>query len=340
MEIVITGSIAYDYLMRFPGRFTDHLLDGQLHQLSVSFLVEDMTRHWGGTAANIAYTVALLGHRPHLMGTVGSDFGDYRAWLEAAGVNTAAVHQIDSLFTASFFANTDIDNNQIASFYAGAMSQSRHYRLEDLCDFEPDLVFISPNDPAAMLALAAECRARGLPFICDPSQQVARFDGPQLREFMQGASALVMNAYEAEMIGQKTGLSREQLVEGIPVVLITRGAAGVEIHENGQQQRVAPFPVARIADPTGAGDAFRAGVLRGLAAGWPLLLCARVGVLCASYALEQIGTQSHHFTLQQFIERFRSQADDDGRLDQLPGADTRQGSLARGATAKGAEDGE
>ncbi|MCY4526490.1 MAG: carbohydrate kinase family protein [Anaerolineaceae bacterium] len=317
METVITGSIAYDYLMRFPGRFTDHLLDGQLHHLSLSFLVEDMTRHWGGTAANIAYTAALLGLRPRLMGTVGSDFGDYRAWLESSGVDTSAVRQIDALFTASFFANTDLDNNQIASFYAGAMTCARGYRLADLEGEPPDLVFISPNDPEAMLQLAADCRQLGIAFICDPSQQVARFDGNQLRELMRGARVLVMNAYEAGMICQKTGLSQESLVNSFPIVLITRGAAGAEVHENGVQRHVAPFPVCRIADPTGAGDAFRGGFLCGLVAGWPLVLCARVGALSASFALEQTGTQSHRFSVDEFIERFRQSADDAGQLEQL-----------------------
>ena len=322
MQTVITGSIAYDYLMRFPGRFTDHLLDGQLHQLSLSFLVEDMTRHWGGIAANIAYTVARLGLRPRLMGTVGSDFGDYRAWLEAAGVDLSAVRQFNELFTASFFANTDVDNNQIASFCAGAMSRARHYPLAQLPGPAPDLVCISPNDPQAMLALAAECRQRNIPFICDPSQQVARFDGAQLRNFMRGARVLVMNAYEAGMIRKKTGLDTARLAQQIPVVLVTRGPAGVDVHENGRRHQVPAFPVSNIADPTGAGDAFRGGVLRGLAAGWPLILCAQVGSLCATYALEQIGTQNHNFTIPGFIARFRALADDDGQLDQLRRADT------------------
>lgn len=320
METVITGSIAYDYLMRFPGRFTDHLLDGQLHHLSVSFLVEDMTRHWGGTAANIAYNAALLGLRPRLMGTVGSDFGDYRVWLEASGVDTEAVRQIDSLFTASFFANTDIDNNQIASFYAGAMSCARDYRLSDLEDVSPDLVCISPNDPDAMLLLAAECRQWDIPFICDPSQQVARFDGQQLLDLMRGARVLVMNAYETGMICRKTGMTQERLVNGHEIVLITRGSEGVEVYEGGERHHIQPFPVTHIADPTGAGDAFRGGFIRGMVMGWPLVLCAQVGALCASYALEQIGTQAHCFTLGEFIARFRDHAGDQGLLDRLTDA--------------------
>jgi adenosine kinase len=158
MEILISGSIAYDYLMRFPGRFTDHLIGDQLHQISLSFLVEDMTKHWGGVAANISYTMALLGTRPKLMGTVGRDFGDYRDWLERAGVDTSTVRQIDEVFTASFFVNTDLDNNQIASFYSGAMAHAKDLRVADVMASKPDLVIISPNDPQAMSNLTAECR--------------------------------------------------------------------------------------------------------------------------------------------------------------------------------------
>ena len=173
-----------------------------------------------------------------------------------------------------------------------------------------------------MLNIAEECRERDIPFVCDPSQQVTRFDGEQLREFMLGAKVLVMNAYEASMISQKTGLSAVRLAEQIPVVLITRSAEGVDIHENGFRHHVPPFPVSHIADPTGAGDAFRGGIIRGLAAGWPLILCAQVGSLCASYTLEQVGTQTHSFTLQEYIDRFRSDVDDNGQLEQLLSAST------------------
>lgn len=322
MQIIITGSIAYDYLMRFPGRFTDHLIDGQLHQLSVSFLVEDMTKHWGGIAANIAYNAALLGLRPRLMGTVGRDFGEYRQWLESAGVDTSTVRQIDEVFTASFFANTDLENNQIASFYAGAMTYAKNYSLADVHEDKPDLVVISPNDPDAMLKIADECRQRDIRFICDPSQQVARFDSDQMRECMQGAYALVVNAYEAEMISKKTDQSVDSLCEQFETVIITRGKQGAHIYDHGKPIAIPAFPVSEIKDPTGAGDAFRGGFIRGLAAGWPLELCGMVGSLCASYALEHIGTQNHRFDCTKFVQRFRQTADDNGILDELITATT------------------
>ena len=317
MQIIITGSIAYDYLMRFPGRFTDHLIDGQLHRVSLSFLVDDMTKHWGGIAANIAFNAALLGLNPHLMGTVGRDFGEYRRWLEDAGVNTRTVRQIDEVFTASFFANTDMDNNQISSFYTGAMAYAKDFSLADVFDGTPDFVVISPNDPQAMMNLAEECRQRNIRFIYDPSQQVARFDGEQLREGMKDAYVLIVNAYEAEMIAQKTGQTVDNLKQQFEIVVITQGKEGAEIYENGEHINIPVFPVTEIKDPTGAGDAFRGGFLRGLASGWPLQLSGMVGSLCAAYALEHVGTQNHRFAPHDFVQRFRQSGDDQGILDEL-----------------------
>ncbi|MBZ0299165.1 MAG: carbohydrate kinase family protein [Anaerolineae bacterium] len=317
MDIIITGSIAYDYLMRFPGRFTDHLIGDQLHQISLSFLVDDMTKHWGGVAANIAFNAALLGLKTHLLGTVGRDFPDYRQWLESVGVDTSTVRQIDEVFTASFFVNTDLDNNQIASFYTGAMAYARNFAIADVYEREPDMVIISPNDPAAMVQLAQECRTRGIRFIADPSQQIPRFDGAQLRATTEGAYALIVNAYETEVMCKKTGQSVEDLRRQFEVLVITQGARGAHIYHHGELTEVPAFPVDEIRDPTGAGDAFRAGFLRGIASGWPLHLCGLVGSLCASYVLEHVGTQYHSFTLPEFITRFREYADDEGLLDSL-----------------------
>lgn len=314
MNIVVTGSIAYDYLMRFPGKFKDHLISDHLHQISVSFLVEQMTKHWGGVGANIAYNMALLGLRPKLLGTAGRDFPDYRRWLESTGVDTSTVQQIDDVFTASFFCNTDEDNNQIASFYSGAMEYAKHYALADVYDGTPDLVIISPNDPQAMMQLAQECRDRRIPFIYDPSQQVARLSGEELFRDMQGAYVVICNAYEAEVISQKTGKSIDELRRSIDILVITEGERGSRILRNGEEIRVPVFPTTTILDPTGVGDAYRAGFVYGLVAGWDLLLAGQVGALCATYVLEQVGTQNHRFTIPEFIERFRTHYDDGGRL--------------------------
>jgi adenosine kinase len=317
MNIVVTGSIAYDYLMRFPGRFVDHLIKEELHQVSVSFLVDEMTKHWGGVAANICYSMGLLGLNPKLMGTAGRDFPDYRLWLEQVGVDTSTVKQLDDVFTASFFVNTDLDNNQIASFYTGAMAYARDYALADAMNGLPDLVLISPNDPVAMCNLADECRTRNIPFIYDPSQQVPRLTGEELYRDMQGARAMIVNAYEAQIICKKTELTLDDLRNEVEVLVITQGKDGSHIYTNGERLDVPVFPPQAIKDPTGVGDAFRAGFVYGMSQDWPLELAGQVGALCATYVLEQVGTQSHRFTLDEFIARFRGVFEDNGHLDAM-----------------------
>jgi adenosine kinase len=317
MDIIVTGSIAYDYLMRFPGRFADHLIPESLHQISVSFLVEDMTRHWGGVAANIAYSMALFGMRPKLMGTVGRDFEDYRRWLNSAGVDTSTVRQLDHVFCASFFVNTDLENNQIASFYSGAMAFAKDYLIRDVHSGTPDLVIISPNDPIAMQHLAAECRQRGLRFVYDPSQQVPRLNGTELRESMAGAYMLIVNAYEATMICEKTGMTIDDLRDAVEVLVITQGKNGAHIYAEGGLIDVPVAPVAAIADPTGVGDGFRAGLFCGMALGVPWRTAGEMGALCAAYVLEQVGPQSHTFTPDSFVQRFRATFNDGGLLDRM-----------------------
>lgn len=317
MQTLVTGAIAYDYLMRFPGRFREHFLSDELHDMSLSFLVDDMTKHWGGTAANIAFCMAKLGMRPKLMGTVGQDFGDYRQWLEGGGVDCGTVIQLDDVFTASFFSNTDVDNSQLAFFYGGAMNRGRNYRIADVTDDKPDLVVISPNDPVAMVNLCDECRQRDLPFMYDPGQQVARLNGDELACGMHGAYVLVVNLYEARIIYEKTGLGLDDLREQAEIVIITESEKGSKIYKDDQVIEVGAFAPASIADPTGAGDAYRAGLILGMSRGFPLRLSAQIGALNATYVLEVVGTQNHNFTLAEFVRRFRSLADDDGLLDTL-----------------------
>ena len=315
MQTVITGSIAYDYLMRFPGHFKEHFIADAMEQISLSFLVDDMTKHWGGVAANIAFTMSKFGLHPKLMGTVGRDFGDYREWLESNGVDCSTVIQIDEVFTASFFANTDNDNNQLAFFYGGAMNLARNYSLADAMKETPDLVIVSPNDPVAMIQLTQECRDRGIRFIYDPSQQVPRLSGDELKQGMDGAFLMVVNAYEASVICDKTGLSLDDLRKTIEILIITEGEHGSKIYTNGDVIEVKSFAPDKIKDPTGAGDAYRAGLLSGITNDLPLKLSAEIGALCATYALEFVGTQNHNFTAEDFVKRFRSHADDNGQLD-------------------------
>lgn len=315
MHIVITGSIAFDYLMRFPGRFRDHLIPEKLDSISVSFLVETLTRQRGGSGANIAFNLALLGERPTLMATAGSDFAEYRAWLEQHGVDTSAVKDIPEVFTASFFANTDSENNQIGSFYTGAMAYAKGYRMVDALPKMPDLLVISPNDPAAMSELADECCEHDVPFLFDPSQQVIWLGPDFLLHGANCCNMLIVNEYEWEMIAKKTGLTREALIQEGKTLIVTHGGEGSHIYAEGQHYAVPVFPVTAVADPTGVGDAYRAGLLKGIASGFGWELCGQIGALAAAYVLEKNGTQNHSYTLPEFVARFRTAFDDHGALD-------------------------
>ena len=316
MNIVLTGSIAFDYLMSFPGRFRDHILADRLDRLSLSFLVDSLIRRRGGIAANIAFTMALLGERPLVMATAGEDFEDYRRWLEEHGVDTSAIRVIPGLLTASFFVHTDQVNAQIASFYTGAMARAVDLHFADLAT-PSDLAVISPNDPLAMQAYVDECGQLGIPFIYDPSQQTVRLEPDVLRRGIGRARALFCNDYEFGLISEKTGLGLDAMVEQVEFLVITRGEHGADMYQAGTTFHVPAVPPARLADPTGVGDAFRGGFLKGYAHGLPLERCGQMGALAAAYCLEEEGTQGHHFTLAEFLERFRRTFDGGSELDRL-----------------------
>lgn len=305
MNIVVTGSIAYDYLMTFPGSFSEHILPEHMSRVSLSFLVDSMERRRGGCAPNIAYTLALLGERPLLMGTAGQDFGEYQQWLESVGVDTSLVKMIHHKFTASFFCNTDQNNNQIASFYTGAMADARHLTFRDL-SIKPDLVIISPNDPEAMVKYASECRELGIRYIYDPGQQVARSTGDELKAGIVGANMLICNDYEFEVIRQKTGLTEADVLYESEALIITRGEKGSSIMLKDHRVDVPAVPEERIVDPTGVGDAFRGGVLKGLAMGADWETSGRFGSVAATYALECVGGQSHSYTWHDFKSRYEA----------------------------------
>jgi len=302
MKIVVTGSIAYDYLMSFPGKFTDHLLPEHIHKVSLSFLVDSMDKRRGGCAPNIAYTLALLGEKPCLMGTAGEDFGDYRKWLDAAGVDTSLVKEVPGKFTASFFCSTDRDNNQIASFYTGAMANAGELSFRVVPGV--DVAIVSPNDPGAMLQYAEECRALGIRFIFDPGQQCARMNGDELKDGLGGAAIVISNDYEFEILRQKTGLGEDDLLGEAGALLVTRGEQGSTIVTRDGRVDVPAVPPHRIVDPTGVGDAFRAGLLKGLAMDASLEVAARMGSVAATYALEHLGGQSHAFRWDEFRRRY------------------------------------
>jgi len=283
MRIVVTGSIAYDYLMSFPGKFTEHFLPEHMNRVSLSFLVDTMDKRRGGCAPNIAYTLALLGEKPQLMATAGEDFGEYRAWLEAAGVDTSLAKQIDGKFCASFFCSTDVDNNQIASFYTGAMADAGQLSFWTARDC--GLAIISPNDPGAMVQYAEECRTLNIPFIFDPGQQCARMAGEELRDGVTGATMVIVNDYELELLRQKTGLDESDLLKVAKTLIVTRGENGSSVLTRDGRVDVSAVTPDRIVDPTGVGDAFRGGLMKGMALRLPYETCARMGSVAATYAL-------------------------------------------------------
>jgi adenosine kinase len=302
MNIVVTGSIAFDYLMSFPGRFTEHLMPEHVQRVSLSFLVDTMDKRRGGCGPNIAYTLALLGERPRLMATAGQDFGEYREWLEAAGVDTSLVHMVPDKFTASFFCSTDTENNQIASFYTGAMANAGELSFRTAGDCE--LAIVSPNDPSAMLQYAEECRTLGIHFLFDPSQQCARMNGSELRDGLVGATIVICNDYEFELIRQKTGLHEADIVAMSEALVITRGEDGCTILTRDSRIQVPAVTPHRIVDPTGVGDAFRGGFMKGLALRASLETCGRLGSVAATYALEHLGGTNHAYTWDEFVTRY------------------------------------
>jgi adenosine kinase len=302
MKIIVTGSIAFDYLMSFPGKFTDHILPEHISRISLSFLVDSMDKRRGGCAPNIAYTLALLGERPHLMATAGEDFGDYRRWLEAAGVDTTLVKEVPGRFTASFFCSTDTENNQIASFYTGAMANAAELSFRTVPDC--GLAIISPNDPEAMLQYADECRGLGVPFIFDPGQQCARLSGEELLHGLRGAEILICNDYEFELIRDKTGLADPALLSHVKVLVVTRGEHGATVTAGGQSVDVPAVPPDRDADPTGVGDAYRGGFMKGLARKADYVTCARLGSVAATFALEHLGGNTHSYSWAEFGSRY------------------------------------
>jgi adenosine kinase len=303
MKLVVTGSIAYDYLMSFPGKFTEHFLPEHMNRVSLSFLVDTMDKRRGGCAPNIAYTLALLGARPLLMATAGEDFGEYRVWLEAAGVDTSPVKQVAGKFCASFFCSTDVDNNQIASFYTGAMADAAQLSFRAIPDC--GLAIISPNDPGAMVQYAEECRTLGVPFIFDPGQQCARMSGEELRDGVTGATLVIVNDYELELLRQKTGLDEHDILTIARTLIVTRGENGSSVITPEGQVDVPAVAPHRIVDPTGVGDAFRGGLMKGMAVGLPYETAARLGSVAATYALEHLGGTSHSYTWDEFKRRYQ-----------------------------------
>ena len=330
MNIVVTGSVAFDYIMSFPGRFTDHILPDKLDSISLSFLVDDMRKVYGGCAPNICYSLALLGERPRILATAGKDAVEYRDRLTERGIDTSLLCICDDCFTASFFVSTDMDQNQIASFYTGAMARACDLSVYNAItdDDRPDIVVISPNDPRAMDRYARECRELGIPYIYDPSQQVARVDGDELLRGLTGAEILILNDYEYSILQKKTGLDQAQLQERASTIVVTLGEHGSQIVTQNQIIMVPTAKPEAVLEPTGVGDAYRAGLIMGMLHEYPWPVNGRIAALAAAYVIEHPGPQPQPYTLEEFAVRYRDNFGDTPELlDILDRSGTREMNL-------------
>jgi adenosine kinase len=317
MRIAVTGSIATDHLLTFDGRFVEQLLPDQLATLSVVFLASDLQVRRGGTGANIAFGMGVLGQLPLLVGSVGKDAAEYLGWLADHGVDTSGVHVSETLASPRFTVTTDRDQNQIGSFYPGAMAEAAGIELAPFGAL--DLVVVAPNDPGAMLRHTAECRERGVPFAADPSQTLTFLDGAAIQQLVEGATYLFTNEYEAGLVASKTGWSGDDILGLVQTRITTHGANGIVVRRKGEDDiRVAVAPAERIAEPTGVGDAFRAGFLSGTAWGLDLERSCQVGALLATHVVETVGTQEYTYSGARFLDRLAAAYGDEAAADVQP----------------------
>ncbi len=307
MKIGVAGSVGLDHLMTFSGKFTDSFVAGSLEKVSLSFLVDSLDVRRGGCAANICYGMGVLGLNPVLIAAVGKDWPDYEAWLSRHGVDTSHALVSTSLYTAHFMVTTDDDLNQIASFFPGAMSEARNIELGAIMEKTGrfDMVVISPDDPEAMLHHSDLCRSEGIAFAADPSQQMARMSGEEIKLLIDGASYLFLNEYELALAMQKTGWSDREILEHVKIRVVTLGSKGAKVESAaGEFVQVGVPQEKSKTDPTGVGDSFRSGFIAGLAWGLSHERCAQLGSLIATYVIETMGTQEYRFTSAEFLARF------------------------------------
>ena len=304
MSVVCTGSIAYDYILSFKGRFKDHILADKTHILNLSFLVDDLRKRRGGVAGNYAYNLSLLGYPAAVLATAGSDAAEYRDWLVARGIDCQGLRLLDDEITATGFTTTDMDDNQLTGYYGGAMNRAAMLGVDDAPPGAKALI-VGPNAPAAMLRLAGECRDRNLRFVFDPAHQLPRLSAEDVAEGARGAWILIGNDYELQLIMERTAQDMAGLVTLAEIVVTTLGRAGSQIATRGGTVDIPPAPAVRESDPTGAGDAYRAGLVAGLLQGLDLEAAGRVASLAATYAVEQVGTVEHSYTPTEFSERYQ-----------------------------------
>jgi adenosine kinase len=305
VSVVCTGSIAYDYILSFKGRFKDHILADKTHILNLSFLVDDLRKRRGGVAGNYAYNLSLLGFPAAVLATAGSDAAEYRDWLVARGIDCQGLRLLDGEITATGFTTTDMDDNQLTGYYGGAMLRAAMLGLDDAGPGAEALI-LGPNDPAAMIRLATECRDRKLPFVFDPAHQLPRLSAEEVAQGARGAWILIGNDYELELITQRTGQDMAGLLKLAEIVVTTLGRDGSRIATRTGTVDIPPAPAVRESDPTGAGDAYRAGLVAGLLRGLDLEAAGRVASLAATYVVEQVGTVEHSYTPAEFSERYEA----------------------------------
>lgn len=304
MTVLLSGSLAFDHIMLFPGYFEDHILPDKLHVLNVSFLVDSLDKFRGGVSGNIAYNLALLGQSCKIVAPVGNDFEAYEQVLADGGVDTSGLWVVEDELTASAFITTDRADNQITGFYPGAMGRAGELSVAEHLD-GVSMAVVSPTAPDAMARHIEELTSAGTPFMFDPGQQIVALPPETLRAGIQGAQILVGNDYEFAMIAEKTGIDPDRLVTSCPVTAVTLGELGSTIRSNSEVFEIPSAPARQVVDPTGAGDAYRSGLLTGILHGWPLDAAGRLGSVSAAYAVEAKGTQEHSYTLQDFQERFK-----------------------------------
>lgn len=303
MSILICGSMAYDTIMVFHDRFKHHILPEQVHILNVSFLVPELRREYGGCAGNIAYNLKLLGGEPWPMATVGKDFQPYAQWMAYCGISQEFIRELDDSFTAQAYITTDMDDNQITAFHPGAMSHSHLNRVP--ADRGVKLGIVAPDGKEGMIRHAEQFKEAGIPFIFDPGQGMPMFDGEELLNFVEQANWVTLNDYEAKLMQERTGLPPERLAEKVEALIVTKGAAGSSIYTGGGVLEIPPAKPKAVVDPTGCGDAYRAGLLYGLSEGldWPTV--GRIASLLGAVKIEIAGTQNHAFGLNEFKDRYR-----------------------------------
>ena len=305
MNIYISGSMAYDRIMDFPGRFSDHILPDKIHILNVCFTVNGMREKFGGTAGNVAYSLCLLNEKPIILATIGKDYANYFEWLRKNNISHEGIKIIDDEFTAGAYITTDKADNQITGFNPGAMKYQAEYRLPKT-NPEKSIVLIAPGNLQDMKDYAKECRSKATPYICDPGQSLTQWDKDSLIEWIDGAMMLITNDYELEMVMKMTGMNKKELLRLTKTIITTLGEKGSLICTSDSDIKISSAKAGDVVDPTGAGDAFRAGLLKGIAMGKSLETSAKIGTVAATYAIEKYGTQEHHYTYEEFNERYRN----------------------------------